>query len=207
MLSIEDIATATQDADDFVRKHGECGLPFESLVLMCFIKHHQPKTASAPANHPQETPPHTDEVPDWFSEGVKRYAGQKVTASTILSGLQRATNIGALRQAGAWLRKLYGEPIRSGGQTLFAVAGRQVSEAKALEYTENDNAFDPAIPLGTRAIAFAAREKKGRYKPEQIAVILGHKGTPDEAMEIGKALTKYGFPHIGDGVFDIRPLT
>lgn len=218
-LSLSDIQTAAECADQFIAEHGDCGLPYETLMILSFVKaqcsaQSRPSSPIADAIARKVAAPAAladlSSPPAWFTEGVLQFAGRRMTASAIMSALGRPTDIKSLREAGAWLRKLYGEPLRSNGQTLFAIFAHQTGAAAVAELAGNEidpeDAFSPALPLESRAINFAAKMQTGLYKPDEIARRVGGQGTDSEATRVGKALTQAGFRYV-DGSFDLAPAT
>jgi hypothetical protein len=210
-LSLNELQQAAESAETFMAEHGDCGLAFETIMTMCFIKQQL-------AALPTRTTPHNPvadaiarraagtqgaaAIPDWFRDGLKTCQGRRLTASQIMTAMGRPTDIGNLRLAGVWLRQLYGEPHRSGGQTLFIIPGtgvptRQAHAAQpagnAGDDEHDESQFAPGIPLGSKAVSWCAQRNKGIFTPVEIANALGHPGTAAEVQEIGKALHQYGF--------------
>lgn len=220
-LSLPGIQAAAEAAQQFIDEHGDQGMQFEVLMLFSYLQAHGTAAAATAApsvqrwtlGNPsaQAQPPALAAVPDWFADGVKQFAGRKMTASAIMSSLGRPTDIKSLREAGAWLRQLYGEPTRSNGQTIFSIFGIQTGAAARAQMFADDpdaeSAFAAGIPIGAKAINFAAIKQGGRYKPDEIARLMKLQGTQQEITEIGKALTQHGFQYHEDGSFDLSPRT
>lgn len=199
-LSLAELKAATDAADRFIDENGDCGLAYETILSLCFIKavaaghavHSAQRNPIAEAIARKVTSADAGAVPDWFADGLKQFRGRRLTASQLLTGMGRPTDIKSLRDAGAWLRQMYGQPMRSGGQTLFVIPGEaheQASGADALE-----DAFAPGVPLGSKAVAFAIQRQEGQFTPKEIAHMLGYHGNANEVMEIGRALHAQGFP-------------
>ena len=209
-LSIEELKNASESADRFIDQHGDCGLAYETVLLLCFVKAATARpvinnTMTVSASIARKVAGGAQPIPEWFTEGVKQLAGRRVTASVVLSALGRQADMKALRDAGAWLRQLYGQPSRSGGQTLFVISSSDAASA-AQASDDNENPLGAGIPLGSRAINFAMLRAEGRYTPAEIANHLGHQGTAREIVEIGKALTDNGYPFDAEGYFSMSKL-
>jgi hypothetical protein len=217
-LSLKDLQDASEAASNFIEDHGDCGMSHEILMLFCFLKANSATPAPVSPQRwtigsPGATRPATVlSIPEWFTEGVQQFAGKKVTASSIMTALGRPTDIGALREAGSWLRQLYGEPYRSGGQTLFVIAGAQKTHpgtAALLPQADgneavDENPYSASIPIASRVKNFTAKHQSGRFTVEKVANLMGMQGTSKELVEIGKALTKFAcryWPE--DGTFDL----
>jgi hypothetical protein len=210
-LSMNEVQAAMNATDRFIDANGDCGLSFEAILSLCFIKATM-AVSSAPAAAINTTAaaitrtvavPASSGVPEWFADGVKRLQGRRLTASAIMKTMGRPTDMKTLRDAGVWLRSLYGEPMRSGGQTLFVIAG-DAPPPVALE-VDSEDAFAPGIPLASKAVNFAILKQTGLFKPEEIARQLGYIGSTIECMEIGKALTEQGFRY-ENGYFNVEKI-
>lgn len=202
-MNISDIKRARDAAEQFIIENGSHHASFDTIMLMCFIEQRSDTAAKKPDHHSKPaTTTHgtatdsattTTDIPTWFLDSLKPHAGRRVTASAVLKGANLPSGIGELRQAGAWLRSLYGEPKRSNGQILYDISMRHV-----VEDMEDDveSPYNKAIPMASRVLAFMALNT-GKYSELQIALAMGVDPTLAAQREIHSALTLHKVEHNG----------
>jgi hypothetical protein len=137
---------------------------------------------------------YNDTAPQWFADALVPMAGTRVTSGAVLKAAGRPFGMTELRQAGVWLRNLYGEPKRSNGQILFEIPG--VKQASTKE-EDPENPYHSSLPISTCALDFAALSD-GEFTSKQIAISVGRQGTTAECHSIWEALTKNGHFPRGD---------
>lgn len=207
-LNPKDVQAAAEAANEFIDQHGDMEMSYETILALCFTE----LRLSAKATRTPVAAEPSDEVPDWFAEGAKRFAGRKVTATEILESMGRPSGIKSLREAGGWLRELYGEPERKGGQTKFAIPYRPAhapSFAPSSDDGDDDahqDPFPPDMPLDTKARKFVAITHEGFYTPEQVAHLVGHQGAKEEIVTVGKVLSAERLRYGDDGRFNFTRL-
>jgi hypothetical protein len=118
-----------------------------------------------------------------------------------LAKLGRPHDLVAARQAGVWLRQMFGEPYRSNGRTVFAIPPNNLQQNTAPPIDDDiENPFHPQIPIASRVDAFMSRNQ-GKFTAQEIASAIGSSGSNDELSEIWRKLVTLKVPMEGSQTF------
>lgn len=204
--SVFDAAKAA--ADKFISDHGDQGQSYQTILLMCMLTA-APARTSAVVPAPETAPAHQPDAPAWLIDVLPIFAGKKVTSSAIMAAAGKPAGIGELRETGAILRRLVGQPSRSNGQTVFSIPHTLQHEIEvpptryAVADADLDDPYHPALPLAVRVTNFKAKGN-GAVQINQIIARLGLSGTKEEKYTIHETLIGLGVHYENEKYHFIR---
>lgn len=186
-MNIETFKRALAQADEIAKTTDYADfVSIDAIVTMCYMELRL-QNVGIGSNVAVAINDHSSEntVPGWFTDVLSQMGENRVTSSMVLKRAGKPSGIGELRKAGAWLRKLYGEPMRSNGQIIFIVPG---SQSDSTEEEDTESADHPDIPLASKISTFAAKNT-GNFTAKEIATAMRLQGTADELKLIWDVMT------------------
>jgi hypothetical protein len=120
-MNIEQFKQAKRAANAFIEENGDEHAPYNTILTMCYMEILLSQVAMTTGRTATVATPTATTTPEWLVSTLPKFAGRKVTSGEILKAAGQPAGMKQLRQVGAWLREILGEPSKSNGQTLFSV--------------------------------------------------------------------------------------
>jgi hypothetical protein len=190
------VQNAIEEAREFEHEHADVGISFEALVMMCYLDIGNVTTPNSlsPTQCRTNVSP-----PPWFSSALAQFAGRRVTAKDVLQAMSRPTDMLSLREAGAWLRSIYGEPTRSGGRITYRIP---YIDDQTVEQSQN-RAIAATVPSWLQSLMAQNRHNlRGTMSVGAVAEVLGIPRNVNAKLDqLAQHLTALGYSAAGSGMF------